>query len=92
MNSKKTPFLIELLPYVRGATYGLLATVVFAIVSYSLRRHGYSGLLVSLISSSDNYNANKDFLSYMYAEIKDMMIPITAVLLTMFLIRRASSR
>ena len=92
MNSKKTPFLIELLPYIRGAVYGLLAAVAISMITYALRRSGHDGLIVFLFSSSDNSVANKGLLPYIYAEIKDIAIPIIAVLLTMSLIRRASSR
>lgn len=92
MNNKKTPFLTELLPYVRGAVYGLLAAVAISMITYTLRRSGYDGLVVFLFSSSDDSVANKGLLPYMYAEIRDIAIPIAAVLLTMFLVKRASSK
>ncbi len=82
----------ESLLYIRAAVYGLLTAVAISLITYALRRSGHDGLIVFLFSSSDNSVANKGLLPYLYAEIKDIAIPIIAVLLTMFLIRRASSR
>ena len=93
MNNKREKSLFsELRPYARGAIYGLLAAVAISMITYALRRSGHDGLIVFLFSSSDNSVANEGLLPYIYAEIKDIAIPIVAVLLTMFLIKRASPK